>query len=601
MKGKKSSGVNAAAEHRGKSIKVLKLKIHKLQMKGKLALFIGVLLTGTILLLSAISYINLDRAYRQSVKATEQAYDNKIKTALESMIGVLNVNYQRYLDGEITEQQALESAKKIVRDTRYDNNSYFWVYTEDGACVVHMDPEIEGTQRYDITDQEGTYYVRNIIAAGNQAGGGYTDYYTKKPGQTGAFQKRTYTLKYEPYGWYISTGNYYNDINQAVAEQQQQKIIAHLILLAVSLVVAVLGVVITFRALNRLTGPLMGVAKRLQLLSEGDAHTPPVPVVQTQDEMQILTQATETLILSIREIVGDLTMHLKNMAQGDMATPITQQYVGDFIPIQESVRGIYSSLNRILASINHSADMVNSSASQVADASQMLAAGATEQASAVEELSASIATVSDQVGHNAAGVSMATGNVVKTVTDVKDGNEKMQQMLSAMERINSSSDEIRGIAKTVKGIAEQTNLLALNAAIEAAQAGTAGKGFAVVANEVRNLAGKAAEAAKRTSLLIENSIHEVKEGSQVAEETAQILQNVSKEALELQNIIENIDKASKEQAVAIEQITKGMEQISAVVQNNAATAEECSASSQELSAQSSFLQNEVSRFRIVKQ
>ncbi|MEG6522388.1 hypothetical protein [Desulfotomaculum sp. 1211_IL3151] len=52
---------------------MVKPKNIKLQMRGKLALFTGMLLIVTILLLSAISYVNLTKAYERSVKATEQA------------------------------------------------------------------------------------------------------------------------------------------------------------------------------------------------------------------------------------------------------------------------------------------------------------------------------------------------------------------------------------------------------------------------------------------------------------------------------------------------------------------------------------------------
>jgi len=202
-----------------------------------------------------------------------------------------------------------------------------------------------------------------------------------------------------------------------------------------------------------------------------------------------------------------------------------------------------------------------------------LAESASEQAASIEETSSSLEEMSSMIKLNAdhgneAHVLMKDANRV-----VGEANDSMGRLIASMEDISTTSEETQKIIKTIDEIAFQTNLLALNAAVEAARAGEAGAGFAVVASEVRNLAMRAAEAAKSTAGLIEGSGKKIKTGAELVRVTNEAFAGVSRSTSKVGELLAGIATASNEQAQGIDQINKAVAQMNAVTQQNAASAE----------------------------
>lgn len=571
-------------------------------LKTKLVLLVSILLIGSIIVISAISYVKMNSAYNGNISELQNGFDTKIKTAVEDLVSVLQVNYQRYLDGEITEQQALENAKKIVRDTRYDDgDGYFWADSADGICVIHMNTENEGLQRYNYKDQKGNYYIRNLIAAGNKEKGGFTEFYYNKPGKTEAIKKRAFTMCFKPYGWYISTGNYYDDMNTSINEIKHEKNMAMMIILISCIGICIIGILMAFFIAKKIADPISGVTNRLKLLAGGDLKTEPAPVSQSKDEAGLLTKAAESVILQLRGVIKDITEQLHEVSEGNMTAPVDYEYIGDYIPILNSIQNIKKSLNSTLLTIETSAGQVSASADNISSMAQYLASGASEQSSSIEEVSSSIGSVSDKAKINAENAEHTAQDVEDTTASIMESDLAMKKMIESMSDIKNTTDQISEVTSLIESIAFQTNILALNASIEAARAGAMGKGFAVVAEEVRVLAEKSSDAAKQTEELIITSQNAVSQGANVTNQMSDIVKRSVQKMQSMKEAIIHIGKNSEEQAKAINELNNSISNITNVVQTNASTAQESAASSQELSAQTSILYQELAKFRLLKE
>jgi len=250
---------------------------------------------------------------------------------------------------------------------------------------------------------------------------------------------------------------------------------------------------------------------------------------------------------------------------------------------------VFKVVRNSVVTLEQGSGQIAGASEQVSTGSQALAQGAAQQASAIEETSSAIEELTAMTKQNADNAGAAEGIMVEAAQVVQQANAALDEMNNAIRIITTNSEQTQKIIKSIDEIAFQTNLLALNAAVEAARAGEAGKGFAVVAEEVRNLAGKAATAARSTGDLIESTVQSVHTGNEIATRTTQAFARNAELAGKVGQLISEISAASREQSRGLEQVGIAMQEMDRVTQTTASSAEENASASEEMNAQAQSL------------
>ncbi|WP_275477640.1 HAMP domain-containing methyl-accepting chemotaxis protein [Clostridium botulinum] len=388
-----------------------------------------------------------------------------------------------------------------------------------------------------------------------------------------------------------------NELAEKFVKDAKQSEIISLVINVVMLIIIIIISIVIIKIINEVLldgiGHIYNLSKNLSmgLLKSDDSY-------DSQDEIGQISNIFNKTIEGLKLYVDDLSSVLKELANGNLDTDVSIEYIGDFLPLQESIKNIVDSLNKIFIDMHETTDLVASSSEEIASTMSTLSEGATDQAGVVEELIASFKEISEKIKRSTNNAEKV--NEISDVADgiIIDGKEKMEALMTSMKDINKSSREIAAIVNTIEDIASQTNLLALNAAIEAARAGESGKGFAVVAEEVRMLAEQCSQSVKNTTEMIEESIHVAVNGSNLVKDTSQALKSIVNLSNEITDLVKEMSEASKEQSESIDQMIQGVDQISDVVQSNSATSEEIAAATEELASQAQVLEGKMLRFNL---
>ncbi|MCM1182940.1 MAG: cache domain-containing protein [Roseburia sp.] len=519
-------------------------------------------------------------------EAMNDGYRTEIKSQVQSTMAVLQAEYDLYQSGAKTEDEAKYDASETIRAMRYrdDQSGYFWIDDTDYILVMHpILVDKEGDYRYELEDPNGVMIIQEIMkTCQSPEKGGYNEFYfTKADGVTVA-PKIAYSQIFEPWGWVVSTGNYTDDIQAAIAEKGSaidavyQSSLAKIDAVFAAMVVAAL--LIAYFYGKRLIRPLKDIQRFANNISEGNLTTQ--VSVKANNEIGRTAQALDTAQNNIRSLLHGIN---------DLAQNVT------------------AALSKFEDTFNH----MKGSISEVSTAVESIANNVTEQAGSTDDAAQQAAIMADRIEKTTVGIHNMDENAndmkqlsqrsMDTLNKLIQANDKTRTNISAMhsqtEMTNKSVQQIQLAANLINEISDQTSLLALNASIEAARAGEAGKGFAVVADEIGKLSQQSADSVEEITGVLQEllsnsskSVEIMKEMSSSIDvqvdslsETQKIFNQLYKELDSCVSIVQDIDAMTTEIGVQRESVTSALDTLNRIAQENATVTEETAAMSCELS------------------
>ncbi len=319
---------------------------------------------------------------------------------------------------------------------------------------------------------------------------------------------------------------------------------------------------------------------------------------QNEAERQANESARSEEARQVKDAVGELGRGLNRLAEGDLMASIESPFRADLESLRLDFNQTVEHLQHVLGNVRENTISIQSNSQQMRGAADDLAKRTEQQAGSLEETSAALEQITATVRTATQRAEEASKMVGETRAKAEESGRIVGDAISAMARIEDASTEIGKIINVIDEIAFQTNLLALNAGVEAARAGEAGKGFAVVAQEVRELAQRAAGAAKDIKALVSRSSTEVGNGVRLVQATGETLGQIGASVVRINEHMSSIVSAAREQSTGLQEINTAVGRLDQMTQQNAAMVEETNAVSHTLAQDAESLTSIVGQFQL---
>jgi len=290
------------------------------------------------------------------------------------------------------------------------------------------------------------------------------------------------------------------------------------------------------------------------------------------DEIGVIARGYETTRKNLSGIISTFRQNAINLAEASESLKLgssslfefSEDMSGDADAVVNNaeengnyVTAIAESTSQISTNVNNTNEKIaqlSTNIDTVATSASQASINMSEITSNIEKISSDINTLNSSIETMSSNLATVSQNSSETVKISEDANEQINKSLNALDKLQKASDSIQGAVKIISTISTQTNLLALNATIEAVRGGDAGIRFGVVAEEVKNLAGKTADANNQIGKLLKEIRNHIDITFESIQETSQVIKKVLENNIYIGEAISRQSEASNAITMSVDSI-----------------------------------------------
>lgn len=131
-------------------------------------------------------------------------------------VGTFDTYYHKYEIGELDQENAKSQALSNIKDMRFGNGNYFFIFNDDISIMNPAQPEREGRSLDYFVGGNGEFYLIDAANLCKVSGSGFVTYSKIKPGETVFSTKLAYVTSYPKWNFYIGVGVFVDEINDSV-------------------------------------------------------------------------------------------------------------------------------------------------------------------------------------------------------------------------------------------------------------------------------------------------------------------------------------------------------------------------------------------------